>query len=509
MKRFAPATALLALLPAAALGQTTESEVNHPCVFAQDLGAVALPHMIEGALDALLLQGDVDFYRIDLPPNSGVQVDLEGQDAGAGTLRDPFLGLFDSSCRLLRLNDDGGSLSSRVLAFVPADGVVIVAATGCCDNEFRGEIGAGGSYRIILRPAELIRSIRGRALDSGSGAPLPGSDFPFARAELFRCSLVDCDDPIGSDAVSSQGEFGFEADFSGVPLFAGRYRLVLSAEHYGDLVSTPFDVAAGEEEDLGDLSLTPLARIGSIAGRVIDSVTRFPLSGNDPPFVHVTLEKCDSGNCFFVDSATVDDQGRFLFGDDPSHPLEPGDYRVEADADEYQTADTPPLPVAEGEDVVLSDLPLDPFPVSFAEIRACGDLPRQGGTCRFSVRVVNRLNRRIDGAAWALVESFSTGSLTDRTVFQAGVPKVVPLPSRGNRMVPFSFRVPASFENGGTICTEIFFGQGRAEHLFATIGHRDLFCIEKGVNGPLRILDDKEARALKRKTQPGTRPRRR
>jgi hypothetical protein len=506
VKPFIPAAiGILVLLAQDSFGQAIEVEINHPCVFAQDLGSLSLPHMITGTLDPLLPEGDVDFYKIDVTPHAGLQVDLEGRDAGGGTLRDPFLGLFDSSCRLLRLNDDGGSTSSRVLTFVPGDGVVIIAATSCCDHEFRGEVGVGGTYRVMIRPAELLRSIRGRAVDGVSGAPLPGSEFPFARAELYLCSAFECDDQVQSDGVSSQGEFGFGTDFSGTPLFAARYQVRLSADHYRDLESFPFDVAAGEEKDLGDLALTPLARIGSITGRVIDAVTRSALSGADPPFVHVRLERCESGFCSFTDSTNADDQGRYSFGDDPFRLLEPGDYRVEAEAEEYRPAETALVSVAEGEDAVLDDLPLDPFPIGFSEIRACGDLPRQGGVCNFSVRVVNRSTQRIAGGAWSLVDSSSTGSLTGMTRFQAGTPKMLVLPPLGSRVVPFSFRVPASIENGGSVCAEVFFGQGRADFLFNTVGTRNLFCIQKGVNGTLRILDVKESRALRSKVEPGPR----
>lgn len=505
MKPFIPAIGILLFLAQNSFGQASEVEINHPCVFAQNLGSLSLPHMITGTLDPLLPDGDVDFYEVDVTPNAGVEVELEGRDRGGGTLQDPFLGLFDSNCRLLRLNDDSGSSSSRMFTMAPADGVLILAASSCCDHEFRGEVGAGGTYRILIRPAELIRSIQGRATDAISGAPLSGSDFPYARAELHLCTGVDCDRYVRSDSLSSDGRYSFGLDSFDDALFAGRYQVRLSAYHYRDGESVPFDVAAGEERDLGDIALAPLARIGSISGRVIDAVTGSPLSGADPPYAHVTLERCEAGSCSFADSTSADDQGRFTFSSVSFRLLEPGDYKVEAEANEYRPGETPEIFVGEGEDGVLSDLALQPFPIGFSEIRPCGDLPRQGGVCNFSVRVVNRSTQRITGGAWSLVDSFSTGSLTGMTRFQAGTAKMIVVPSLGSRVVPFSFRVPASIENGGSVCAEVFFGQGRTDFLFETVGARELFCIQKGANGTLRILNDKESRALKSKDEPARR----
>jgi hypothetical protein len=161
--------------------------------------------------------------------------------------------------------------------------------------------------------------------------------------------------------------------------------------------------------------------------------------------------------------------------------------------------------VQQGEDVEFPDLPLVPFPVGFTEIRPCGDLPRQGGVCKFSLRVVNRLKKRVEGGAWSLVESFSTGSLADRTRFQAGAAKIVIIPPLGSRVVPFSFRIPSQFQNGSSVCTEIYFGQTRTDFFFDTVARRDLFCIQKGTTGGLRVLDSKESRSLLRE-RAGRRP---
>jgi hypothetical protein len=108
--------------------QNTEVEPNHPCPTAQDFGAVALPFTLDGSLDSTPESPDVDFFRFTGTPGSVVRVDLEGQATGKGTLGDPFLGFFDAGCNLIASNDDsGGTLNSRLVLTIPADGVFILA----------------------------------------------------------------------------------------------------------------------------------------------------------------------------------------------------------------------------------------------------------------------------------------------------------------------------------------------------------------------------------------------
>src|SRR5215475_8176137 len=127
------ATLLLGSIIAAdspALAQLTEVEPNDQCTIAQDLGAVTLPVSLLGNLDSTPEVPDIDFFRFTGDPGSNVKVDLEGAQTGKGTLGDPLLGLFDSSCNLIAVADEGGvGLNSRLTLTVPPDGVFILAAT--------------------------------------------------------------------------------------------------------------------------------------------------------------------------------------------------------------------------------------------------------------------------------------------------------------------------------------------------------------------------------------------
>jgi hypothetical protein len=159
---------IVVLGPAAtALAQGIDTEPNNTCQTAQNFGAVTLPFTATGTLGS----PNVDFFRITATPGSVLLMDLEGAPTGQGTLEDPFLGLFDSACSLLKTADDfGGTLNSRTGIVVPQDGVVIVAATACCTSTFEGSGSADGSYRLTVATGGVIRGTTADSL--GHALPL-------------------------------------------------------------------------------------------------------------------------------------------------------------------------------------------------------------------------------------------------------------------------------------------------------------------------------------------------
>lgn len=245
------------------------------------------------------------------------------------------------------------------------------------------------------------------------------------------------------------------------------------------------------------MTITPFAAIRSISGRVIDALTGDPLPGNTDPFTFVRLLRCGEFGCSDVNGLPADSEGRFLFNRDfTGQPLEVGTFQVIAFANEYQPGQTDPLEVAEGEDRDLGDVPLQPFPVRFSEIRPCGDLPPEGGTCSYSVRVTNRLGTTLNGAAWSLVFSGGIGSLIDFTNFQTANPTGMTLASEASKVVQFSFDVPSTIRDGALICTQVFFGQNRRAPFFNTLGQKNLFCILKGFTGGFSVVPEKEAQEM-------------
>jgi hypothetical protein len=247
------------------------------------------------------------------------------------------------------------------------------------------------------------------------------------------------------------------------------------------------------------LSITPTARIGSIRGRVVDAVTGDPLPGDTEPFAFVQLLRCEDFECFEVNAQSADTQGRFQFSLDFSgQRLEVGTYQVVAFANQYQQGQTDPFGVAEGEHRDVGDVRLQPFPVRISEIRPCGNLPPEGGTCSYSVRVTNPLGTAFDGAAWSLVNGFEIGSFIDFTAFQTANPQRMTLRPGASKVVQFEFEVPSTVRDGAVICTDVFVGQDRLQPFFNTVGQTGLFCISKGFTGEFSVVPEKEAQKMLR-----------
>ena len=100
----------------------SESEPNDSCLTAQSFGEFSLPTTVTGSLDSTAELSDVDFFSFQSIYGQTIVVDLEGSSTGAGTLGDPFLGLFDSDCNILAINDDSNGLNSRLIITIPEDG---------------------------------------------------------------------------------------------------------------------------------------------------------------------------------------------------------------------------------------------------------------------------------------------------------------------------------------------------------------------------------------------------
>jgi hypothetical protein len=259
--RLLAALCLAGNLSSQALAQAADTEPNNSCPAAQDIGAIDgnTPFTVSGSLDTPPDVPDVDFFRFSGVPGALLVADLEGEQTGQGTLPDPFLGLFDSDCNLVASNDDAGTLNSRLQFVVPTDGVVILAATSCCDEQFTGAGFSSGTYLLTVSLAPpAIGSIAGRVIDADTGEPLPGNMPPFAFVELLRCDGSDCFEVVNSQSTDDEGRFRFEQDFSGQPLPVGTYQVSAFANEFEENATAPFDVAEGEDFDVGDIPLALL-----------------------------------------------------------------------------------------------------------------------------------------------------------------------------------------------------------------------------------------------------------
>jgi hypothetical protein len=266
MKRLVRSSARLLAICCLAIGlssqafaQAVEAEPNDACTDAQDLGEVEVTGAVavEGSLDSPPDEPDVDFFRLSATPGTRLVADHEGEDTGAGTLPDPFLGLFDGGCNLLASNDDAaGGFDSRLAFDVPADGVFILAATSFGDDQFTGDGNSGGTYRLTTALAPpSIGAISGRIVNASAGEPLTGNEPPFAFAELYRCEGEDCFEFVNSQSTDGEGRFRFDLDSNGEPLTVGTYEIRAAADEFEQAGPEPFEVGEGEAVDVGEIAL--------------------------------------------------------------------------------------------------------------------------------------------------------------------------------------------------------------------------------------------------------------
>jgi hypothetical protein len=273
---------------------------------------------------------------------------------------------------------------------------------------------------------------------------------------------------------------------------------------------------SGGGNDSYQMSITPFHAIGSISGRVVDAQTGSPLPGGVEPFAFVFLHRCDIDFCEFAAEQAADSQGRFLFTQRfDGLPLEVGQYQVQAFANQYQFGQSSTLDVAAGNDGDFGDVGLEPNPVQFSDIVPCADLPPEGGRCRYSVRVTNRLPTKLkDGRVWSNVLAFRIGSFVDFTFFQAGKHDLDLRPGR-SKVFEFDFKVPETVRDGASICPDAFVGNDKEKPYFHTLGTTGLFCITKtgdaGISaqamsgnnggGGFKLMPKKEAYELFRQRQ--------
>ncbi|MBS1212851.1 MAG: pilin protein MshA, partial [Proteobacteria bacterium] len=244
----------MSCLPALGHAQQPPSPDNNTCGSAQAIDGSSLPVTVDGTLDSIV-SPDLDFFKVTgLTAGSLVMVDLKGSVTGDGTLEDPFLGSFDSTCNPLSVNDDWGSLNSRLYVTVPENGELVLAATKCCDADFVG--GGNGTYRLAISQAETIGSISGRVVDAVIGRPISGSSPLFGSASLVFCDDLSCQFQ-NSTSLDDQGRFSFNTDASGNRLPAGNYIISSFADQYQGGTTDLGTVNAGEDRDAGVIRLQP------------------------------------------------------------------------------------------------------------------------------------------------------------------------------------------------------------------------------------------------------------
>ena len=474
--------------------QTAEAEPNQPCAAAQAVATAEGVFALQGGLGT----GDVDFFRVAGPPGSLMAVDLEAAGAGAGTLSDSVLGAFSGDClTLLAVNDDGGAdLDSRLQVRIPADGLLVLAASSFPDFNFQGSP-ATGTYRLRSQIEPVTGELAGRLVDAATAEPVRGA-FLF----LTRCIGGSCDSFSGLEAVSDvDGRFRFlsESDF---PLTGGLYRLAASHQRYEPFAPEPFEIHGKTDIDLGDLALTPLPTFGSVRGRLVDLASRRPLPGTAAPFAHAFLELCPEGQtfCFFLGGQQADAGGFFHFVGTEHNPLPAGRYRVTAQAEQYEVTPGDQFPLAADEDRNLGDVPVKSIPVRVELVEPCFGIPAEGGRCRFTVRVANGQPTSLFAQGWSMVRGFRLRLEPDATSRFQLTPRAITLLPGSSTVLAFAFDLPAGLPESATICTTFHAApEGRPLNVLAA---HFLFCINRTFAG-FELLPEAEARRL---LHPGDEP---
>lgn len=487
----------IALAGAPAQAQTVEVEPNSTCFSAQPLGA--LPVTVAGSLDTPPDVPDVDYYRITATPGDLIQIDQRGWGSGVGTLLDPFVGVFDSACELLNYDDESGpgQFESRAEVRVPADGILIVAASSIWDFGFSGNSLYSGSYTVSATKVELAKGLGGTIVNANTGAAIPN-----AVVYLQSCENGECWQYEGYDFTGPDGSFRFEPGnftlYFNI-LRAGEYRLIVNAgQSFVIYEGTPFQLLGDQDLNVGNIGVQPVPVVGSIRGRLVDAVTGDPLPGTVAPFGRVELQSClpGFGYCFSIRQGNADALGNFVFESNQNAPLSPGVYQVVANAEQYQPTTGAQFEVAADQHVDLGDFPVKSFPVRIHLTSACNSVPVTGGTCPYVVRVTNGNPSPLKGSVWSLVRSIPRYWGVNSTEFQAGTTRNVNVAPGASVDLPFSFTVPASLEDGTAICARAFTSE--KNNPFEAIGSQDLFCVAKVGQG-FQVMPDAEKRELMKK----------
>ena len=362
------------------------------------------------------------------------------------------------------------------------------------------QVEAGQTYYLQAGPAfgevgtiqvnlQRVAAITGRITDSITGVPLPGDGSPFTSITLRRCDEFGCNEFVNQQQADSNGQFRFSTYYFGSPLPTGTYQIEITAALYQTSQVGSLGFVEGQDLNLGDVPLTPVPLIGSISGRLLDSVTGKPISADFQPLLQ--LYNCKEFGCSFMNSQTPDSAGRYRFETDfNSNRLPAGTYQVVAFADQYEQGQTNPFDVGENINRAVN-LRLKSFPVRFSEIQPCVDIPAAGGECIYSVKVTNGSRGTFKGSAWSVVDSSLPDSFTGFTNFQTREPQKISIDQGKSKVLQFKFRVPANNSTFGTyICPQAFVGQGKGP-LFNTVGQRGLFCVYRNAGG-FTILSPEE-----------------
>jgi hypothetical protein len=315
-------------------------------------------------------------------------------------------------------------------------------------------------YRFNGTPGDMLTV----DLEGNVTAPVTLHD-PMLGMFDSNCNRVAWSDDSGAD-VNALLQFPVPDD--------GVY--ILAASSYGD-----YDFnGSGLDQGTYILEVDRLQPIGAIRGRVVDAYSGAPLTGSAFPNVFVELYLCGEENrCNNIHGVHTDSDGFFEFTVYPGQePLMEGVYSIQVHAEQYQLGQTAEFLVEAGEVKDFEDFTLTPFDVQFGGAQPCS-VPSEGGLCAYSVTVTNRLDTRLEGAAWIIVDGGRDGNI-QHTVFQPEKPRKIFLSPGESRQMELDIRLPEWVPDGVMFCVTAFYGREHKFPQFSPIGESELFCFSKG-----------------------------
>jgi hypothetical protein len=467
-KHFAKWTRLLTAAAVATAATSAfavqEIEPNNTCATAQVLGAIApnSPITVNGALTTPPSVPDVDFYKVTgATPGNVLRVHVTGGSDGVDTLVLPMAAVLNSSCGVIQ--NSGATDPITFETVVPSDGVLLLAVTSCCDFQLTGSGYYAGTYTLTVTELVPVQSVSGRVVDAVTSQPVSS----------VLVNLTVCGDPscspttqvfVGQVFTDPMGQYSFTTTYFGGPLDPGTYQgLVIDYQGRYLQAQFSFSAAGGEQKIVPDVALTPTPVIGSVSGRIVDSVTHAPLSGVSPPHAYVSMYAY-SGYAFSFASGFADSAGRFTFAHDQSgRPLIAATYFVTISAEQYQQLGETTAPIPAGANQDLGDIQLVSNPIRFTLLRGCSNVPITGGRCEYQVQITNAIARSIEGEAWATINAYGLQSFVTNSLFQTNVPQEMNLAAAtrtysASRTASFEFSIPGTVPVYAFICPTFWFG---------------------------------------------------
>ena len=151
---------------------------------------------------AIELNGDTDWFAVELEAGAGYRIDVEGVPTGRGSLSDPYLFVFDANGVEINRNDDGGEgLNSRLLLRVDQTGTYYIGASAYGS--------ATGTYSLSVQAQDL-----------------PEDDHPADATTTGTASI--------GQMVTGAIELEFDEDWYAVEMVGGQgYRIHLEGQPSG------------------------------------------------------------------------------------------------------------------------------------------------------------------------------------------------------------------------------------------------------------------------------------